>query len=392
MQAPTCRRNTMEYVEPIEARGNVGLPSIRDAAFSSHPSTHRHRRVTPQPIDDGEAPDDPPLVSVVIPTHDRPVELRGAVRSVLAQTYEPIEVLVVDDSSRVPAREVLAGMTGVEGRNGSREKGPRNAAPTVERVDVLRFEENRGGSAARNAGIEAANGSYVAFLDDDDRWDPAKLEQQVARIEAEPADVGLCYTGVVQLDADGRVNAVNPATAEGSLTRTLLTVNVVGTISSALVRREVVESVGGLDERFPSWQDWAFYVRVSESYRFCAIDEPLVVRHNAGDDQLSGDYWTKRDETAPLFRETFGPLAARYGRSFEQRFDAYVEYHLGLSAIRAGEFSAARGHFLAAMRRYPRAPIFACYLGAVAGGRLTYVPLYRLGSYVPIRAVKRALQ
>lgn len=318
---------------------------------------------------------DRPLVSVVIPTHDRPHRLRRAVRSVAAQTYEPIELVVVDDASSPPVPAAVE----------------RDAAQ-VERFVTRRFEHNRGGSAARNAGIEAATGEYLAFLDDDDRWDPAKLERQVPLLATGPKDVGVVYTGVVQLDADGSVNAVSTARAEGELTRRLLTLNVVGTISSVLVRREAAEAVGGLDERFPSWQDWAFYIRLSERYGFRSLDAPLVVRHNAADGQLSGDYETKREETAPLFRRTFRPLAARYGRAFERRFDGFVEYHLGLAALRAGAYDAARGHFLAAMRRYPRAPVFALAFATVSGGRLTYEPLDRLGTVLPLRTIKRTLQ
>ncbi|WP_254863535.1 glycosyltransferase family 2 protein [Halovivax gelatinilyticus] len=324
---------------------------------------------------------DSPLVSVIVPTHDRPERLRRAVRSVFGQTYAPIELFVVDDASARPARPVVEETVGNVSK---REDGLHQA------TEIVRFDENRGGAAARNAGIERASGEYVAFLDDDDRWDPAKLERQIDRLESASEDVGLCYTRVVQLD-DGAVSAISPATAEGELARDLLTINVVGTISSVVVRRAVVETVGGLDPRFPSWQDWAYYLRVAESYRFCSVDEPLTVRHNAGG-QLSGDYWTKRDETAPLFRRTFSPMAAQYGGRFERRFDASVEYHLGLAAIRADEFAAARRHFARAVRTYPRAPVFTCYLGAVSGGRWTYGPLYALGSILPIRRVKRALQ
>lgn len=331
----------------------------------------------------GTRGDGDPLVSVVIPTHDRPDGLRRAVDSVLAQTYDPIEMLVVDDASRVPARDVLEGSIDPSRAGGLRKP--------VERFEMFRFADNRGGATARNAGIEAADGAYIAFLDDDDRWDPAKLERQVDRLEAAPAGVGVCYTGVVQVGASGERTAVTMPTHEGDLTETLLVRNVVGTISSVVIRRDVIETLGGLDERFPSWQDWAYYLHCADAYRFCAVRDPLTIRHNAGD-QLSGDYRTKREESAPLFRREFGPMAARYGPAVEREFDAAVEYHLGLAAIRAGEYGAARRHFLSALRRNPRRPVIGCYLLAVAGGRTTYSALYRLDSVLPVRRLKRALQ
>ena len=317
---------------------------------------------------------DRPLVSVVIPTHDRPRRVRRAIRSVERQTYEPIELVVVDDCSSQPVSSVL-----------ERE-------PALERFDLHRLEENRGGSAARNIGIDAATGEYLAFLDDDDRWKPTKLDRQISALEAAPAEVGLAYTGVVQLGPDGTVNAVTAGAADGDVTRQLLRRNVVGTISSVVLRRSVLDHVGGLDERFPSWQDWAFYVRVSEHTRFLALKDPLVVRHNAGTDQLSHAYETKRNITVPLFVQTFAPLAARHGRLFEHSFYGYVAYHLGLAAVRTGRYRDARRHFVRAISLYPFAPIFYLELAAVLGGRMTYEPLDRLQPYLPLRAVKRALQ
>ena len=99
---------------------------------------------------------DAPLVSVVLPTYDRPALVRKAVASVGAQTYPNVELLVVDDCSPTPVEQALEGLS----------LGPSIA------VRVLRHEENRGGNAARNTGIRVAAGEYVAFLDDDDRWHP----------------------------------------------------------------------------------------------------------------------------------------------------------------------------------------------------------------------------
>ncbi|WP_290813394.1 glycosyltransferase [Halovivax sp.] len=318
---------------------------------------------------------DRPLVSAIVPTRDRPERLRRAISSVEAQTYDPVELVVVDDRSTPPVADALGG----------RE-------PDVDRFELVRLEENRGGAGARNAGIEAASGEILTFLDDDDRWDPAKLERQIPALLESPDDVGLVYTGVVQLDAAGGPNAITATAVDGDATKRLLVRNVVGTISSVAVRREVIDEVGPLDERFPSWQDWEFYVRVSDAFRLRAIEEPLVVRHNAGEGQLSHDYETKRDATVSLFRRKYAPLAARYGPAFEREFEAHLEYHLGLTATRCGAYGAARRHFLRAIRRYPFAPSFYLELAAVAGGRATYVPLDRLQPHLPLRAAKRALR
>lgn len=116
-----------------------------------------------------------PLVSIIIPTYYRNDWLKGAIESALNQTYEPIEVIVVDDS------------------------GERFAEPVAEQYTLtyIAHERNQGGNPARNTGIEEANGKYIQLLDDDDRLDPAKIEKQVALLESDPS-VGVVYCGLQQ--------------------------------------------------------------------------------------------------------------------------------------------------------------------------------------------------
>ena len=103
---------------------------------------------------------DLPKVSVVIPTHDRAHLVGRAIRSVLAQTFQDFEIIVVDDCSVDNTKEVVQSLAD-------------------SRIRYLRHEINRGGSAARNTGIGAARGEWIAFLDSDDEWLPKKLEKQL---------------------------------------------------------------------------------------------------------------------------------------------------------------------------------------------------------------------
>src|SRR5262245_21923057 len=109
-----------------------------------------------------------PLVSVIVPTRDRPTLLARALASIDAQTFCAGEIIVVDDGSQNPPHEVIAGF------------------PSVRLIVLPR----RGGAAAaRNVGIRASRGEFVAFLDDDDAWLPSKLERQVELLAASPPDV-----------------------------------------------------------------------------------------------------------------------------------------------------------------------------------------------------------
>ena len=228
---------------------------------------------------------DNPLVSVVIPSYDRPDRLLGAVESVLEQTYEPIEVVVVDDHSPTPVAEQLDGELSRTLDGGKR-------------LQVVRHEENRGANAARNTGIREATGSYVAFLDDDDRWCPEKIERQVQTFARSPDSVGVVYTGVWNVDGDGRKTKKIVPRVSGKVTEQLLTgAAVAGSFSRVMVRSSVIEEAGLPDERFPSWQDREWYIRLSLHCEFKYVAEPLTVRVLSEHDQISGDFEAKRDVT-----------------------------------------------------------------------------------------------
>lgn len=142
------------------------------------------------------------LVSVVIPTRDRPRLLAEALGSALAQTWRDIEVLVVDDGSRPEAR------------------------PVVERFDdrrvtYIRNDAPRGGAAARNRGIRASRGEYVAFLDDDDIWLPTKIEKQMAVFGRAPPEVGVVYCGNFVTDGKGSTLGVDHPSMRGDVAATL---------------------------------------------------------------------------------------------------------------------------------------------------------------------------
>ena len=317
--------------------------------------------MTDAPLVDADAPSvsaDTSLVSVVLPTYDRPDRLRRALESVAAQTYPGIELVVVDDCSPTPLRPVVESVD----------------LDTLQRVTYLRNEENRGGSATRNRGIRACTGEYVAFLDDDDEWKQTKIARQVETFEASDDDVGLVYVGT-ELRRDGRpVNTVVHA-LRGWVTEDLLRGASISEYSGVMVRDDVFDTVGYPDERFPSWQDREWFVRLSTEYAFAVCEEPLVVRHLEGDDRVTKNYTTKRDVTYPLFVETFRPLAAEYG--VERAFEAAMAGKMGRTAVQHGHYGDARRFLLRSLRLDPRDGEGYLFLATALGGRYTYAPARR---------------
>lgn len=203
-------------------------------------------------------------VSVVVPTHDRAGWVGGAVESALGQTYDDLEVVVVDGASTDGTASVLAGY----------ESDPR--------VTVLTNETRRGVSAAREQAIAAATGEFVCMLDDDDRWHPEKVERQVERFDRSDGTVGLVYTGAVAYRDGEEIARLHPS-RRGDLYPEILVDFGLAPHSSHMYRREAISAVGGIDPAFDRGEDWELCIRLARQYRVEYVDRPLTIVHRHGD-------------------------------------------------------------------------------------------------------------
>lgn len=192
---------------------------------------------------------DEPTVTVIVPTLDRPDALAAAIDSALDQTHRPLEIIVIDDGSDPPA-----------------QVGPG--------IRLLRTEEPAGPAAARNRAAAEARGELLAFLDDDDRWRPEKLELQVAALaEARAAAV---FSGWELREGETVLAVVVPPPAEGLRDRLLRDPTVVP--SALLLRTEVFRSLGGFDAALRFGEDWDLALRLVERHRVATVPEILVER------------------------------------------------------------------------------------------------------------------
>jgi glycosyltransferase involved in cell wall biosynthesis len=177
--------------------------------------------------------------------------LEEAVASVLGQTRSDLELVVVDDGSVDDTPGVLHGLAAQDAR-----------------IRVLRNSAPLGGAAARNVGIRAAQGEYVAFIDDDTVWGSDKLEQQLNALSTGCCSIGVAYGPYRLVEADGtEVTIGSPAAAVGDPLGVLLRRNFIGT-PTVVARRDLVERVGGFDERLPRLQDWDLWIRLAAITRF----------------------------------------------------------------------------------------------------------------------------
>jgi len=208
---------------------------------------------------------DQPLVSVVIPAFDAAANIRQTLNSVLAQTYEEIEVIVVDDGSSDATSAIVE------------EFVERDA-----RFHLIR-QRNAGVGAARNTAIQRARGKYIAPLDADDLWLPEKLEKQVACLEQSGYETGLAYCWSTSIDNHGGSYS---HTVEGRLRRALILRNVVGNGSAPLIRAVALERVGLYLTRAEQGgaqgcEDWDLYLRIAENFDIRVVPEYLLAYRQA---------------------------------------------------------------------------------------------------------------
>ncbi len=287
-------------------------------------------------------------ISAIIPTYNREARLVRAVESVLHQTYDDLDVVVVDDHSPKPAEEVLM-----------------NSNLDLDSVTIHRHEKNQGGNGARNTGINLAAGEYLAFLDDDDEWVESKIERQMNAIQSSDAEA--VYTGVKQV-RNGNVVAIKEPDTTGEITPDLLK-RPFGGFSSICVSADIFNYIDGMDEDLPSWQEWDFYLRVSEVAKFTSVPQPLVRQHLHDGERISGNYDTKRDVTVPMFLDKHLERAERHGVLDE--FQATLAAELGWAAISNEEYFDARLNFLESIK-YKRSKKRMLMFVSVLGGERTY--------------------
>jgi len=210
-----------------------------------------------------------PSVSAIIPTYNRAPLLGRALDSVYAQTRPPDEIIVVDDGSSDSTRRMIA-----------------DHFPQVHYL----HQRNAGVSAARNYGIQAASGDWLAFLDSDDVWLPDKLAMQLARLDDNP-DLTVCHSEEIWIRNGRRVNPGNKHRKAGGWIFQMCLPLCAISPSSVLIHHSVLAATGAFDETLPACEDYDLWLRVTSRYPVLFIDRPLIIKYGGHADQLSRAFW-----------------------------------------------------------------------------------------------------
>jgi glycosyltransferase involved in cell wall biosynthesis len=207
-------------------------------------------------------------ISVVIPSHNRRHTLERALQSVCEQTSAVDETILVDDGSTDGSHELVA------------ERFPR--------VRIIR-QPNSGVSAARNRGIEAASGDWIALLDSDDCWLPQKIARIRAAWQGDPEQV-LIHSDEIWIRRGVRVNPMHKHRKSGGwIFRHCLPLCAISP-SAAVIRKSTLLELGLFDESLPACEDYDLWLRLCHRYPVLYIDEALIVKYGGHDDQLSRRY------------------------------------------------------------------------------------------------------
>jgi glycosyltransferase involved in cell wall biosynthesis len=277
----------------------------------------------------------PPLVSVVIPAFNAERWLPETLASALAQTYPSLEIILVDDGSEDRTAEIA-----------------RAVAARDPRLTVLR-QENRGVAAARNLGIAHAKGRFVAPLDHDDLWHPARIEKLVAAALAAPAPPGFAYSFFRQVDADSNLGPpARDYRCDGPAFHRNFYRNIVGHGSGALFDRAALLSAGGYDDRLRrrgamACEDLLMQIQVARHHPVVCVPEYLVgYRITPG--SLSRD----QERMARSWRVMIAVLRAD-GVALPGRLLRWNRgrraFHLAMSRAAAGRWLSALGPALVAL-------------------------------------------
>jgi glycosyltransferase involved in cell wall biosynthesis len=307
-----------------------------------------------------------PLVSVVVPAYNAARTLPTTVRSVLGQTMEDLEVIVVDDGS---SDNTVAVADSIEDP----------------RLRVVR-RENGGASAARNSGIQEARGIWVAFLDSDDVWLPTKLDRQLAYVSAHP-DVHAVQTGAYFVDDDLKILHERRCNASrDALWETLLFRNLPSFPSTLLIRRSKLDEIGFFDTELEILEDWEMAIRASRFCNLQSIEEPLsLYRTHPENRSLNLDI-----HVAPgllvlerLFADPDLPERVRSGKGLVY---AHLYTMLAGGALKVGRYRDCAGWAFKALRADPRSVRYMAALPARRVGRLVSGIAHRRRGAGPVGA------
>lgn len=287
----------------------------------------------------------PPQVSIIIPTYNRRHVIQRALKSILEQTYQDFEIIIIDDCSSDNTEHVISPIRD-------------------SRIKYMRLDKQKGAAFARNVGIREAQGCYIGFADSDDEWHSFKLQKQIDYLMKSDGQTGLVYSSVWRVKdgckrlfpAECRHNTVPMYIHEKLLYRNFITIHV-------LLRRECLEKAGLFDENLPRLQDWDLWLRISKYYKVGFLPEPLATVYMS-EDAISRDDEKRTTALKNILKKYIDDynqyptiLAKNYyllGRLFELQNKMDISLEFLKKAVKVKPFNVKYRLILAALNFIPK--------------------------------------
>jgi glycosyltransferase involved in cell wall biosynthesis len=288
-----------------------------------------------------------PKVSVIIPTYNYGKYIEKAIDSVLAQTYQDFEIIVVDDGSTDNTKEIIE----------TRYK------------DKVRYfyQENKGAPVARNKGIRKSRGEYLTFLDADDWFAPENLKYKVKVLDND-ADAGWVYSDGYYVNKEGEIidKASNRFSfsnrkLEGDISSELFSMGNYITTDSVLARKTCIIKAGCFDETLPALQDYELWLRISLQYKIKYVDE-LLCYYTLHSNSISSKRENYHCAFLKIAKKHEFNFIKKAGRIKLRRLKADRYNHLGLHFLMIESFAEANKFFLRSIRCFPFQRIVYVYL------------------------------
>ena len=258
------------------------------------------------------------LVSIIIPTYNRAHKIQKAIDSILTQTYQNFEIIIVDDGSEDNTKDIIDDLSKKDSR-----------------IHYFRHLHRKGANTARNRGILEAKGKYIAFQDSDDQWLPQKLSIQMCAIQN--TGVRAVFSGFWRIKEKKRtyipkkIRNIKPGIH--SFHKKILAGNFIG-LPTLLVEKDLLHQAGGFDNKLPQLQDWEMLLRLSVLTKFMYINQPLVKAY-LGSDNITGKKW--------LYRNALEFIIEKHREDFESHPIALSIqfFNLAVDALKGKEFKKA---------------------------------------------------
>ena len=278
-----------------------------------------------------------PVVSVIIPTYNREKYIRKSLYSVLAQTYQRFEIVVVDDGSTDSTHTIISAYK--------------------DNVHYL-YQENQGISKARNTGIRNSHGDYIAFLDSDDFWLPEKTELQIALLQKHP-EYGMAASRCASVRLDGSFREKNRPGTSGWVLENLFQANFIRT-SAAIIRKECFHEVGLFDEELKECEEYDLWLRMASQYPIGFINKSLAVyvdnAEGVSTDSLSGRLYRLKVLEKAYLKRKIPP------KMYRNRI-ANTCHYIGRHYLAKGQKENGRNYLIKAQRLKPLYIKNLLYLG-----------------------------